>query len=160
MNKTMQLPRVKGSNLERQKMAFPDDFAGEINLVFIAFLRRHQDLIDEWAPFVDKLAHENTQLQYYEFPTLPRGGPFYRLFLNEGMRAGIPSKATRARTITLYLDKSAYKKALGIENEQSMWIYLFDRSGTVLWRIDGRFTEEKSTALKDALAKISRGDLD
>ena len=68
-------------------MIFPDDFAGEINLVFIAFLRWHQDLIDEWVPFVAELAEEIPALHYYEFPTLPNKGFFYRTFLNEGMRA-------------------------------------------------------------------------
>lgn len=147
----MRLPTVKGSNLLRQKMIFPDDFAGEINLVFVAFLRRHQDLIDEWAPFVDELAEENPELHFYEFPTLPRKGPIYRTFLNEGMRAGIPNKATRARTITLYLDKSAFRKALDIENEQNMWVYLFDKSGEVLWRTAGRFSQEKGAALSEVL---------
>jgi hypothetical protein len=146
----MQLPTVKGSNLLRRKMTFPDDFAGNINLVFIAFLRRHQDLIDEWVPFVEQLAKEHPQLHYYEFPTLPSRGPIYRTFLNEGMRAGIPNEATRARTITLYLDKSAFRKALDIENEQNMWLYLFDKSGKVLWRTAGKFSPEKGAALKDA----------
>lgn len=76
--------------------------------------------------------------------------PIYRTFLNEGMRAGIPNKATHARTITLYLDKSAFRKALDIDNEQNMWLYLFDRSGKVLWRTAGRFSPQKGTALKDA----------
>jgi len=150
----MKLPIVKGSNLKRQKMTFPDDFAGEINLVFIAFLRRHQDLIDEWVPFVDQLAQENSDFHYYEFPTLPRKGPIYRTFLNEGMRAGIPNEATRARTITLYLDKRAFRKALNIDNEQNIWIYLFDKSGNVLWCTEGRFTKEKSEALRNFLNQI------
>ena len=150
----MQLPTVKGSNLKRQKMVFPKDFAGDINLVFIAFLRLHQDLIDEWIPFVEDLVNEHPEIQYYEFPTLPRGGPIYRTFLNEGMRAGIPSDATRARTITLYLDKRAFRKALGIENETDMWLYLFDDSGKVLWRTAGRFTPEKGSALRDALIRF------
>jgi len=147
----MKLPIVKGSNLKRQKMIFPADFAGEINLVFIAFLRRHQDLIDEWVPFVEQIARENPNLHYYEFPTLPRKGPIYRTFLNEGMRAGIPNDATRARTITLYIDKGTFRKALDIENEQNIWVYLFDKSGKVLWRIEGRFTEEKGEALRNAI---------
>ena len=150
----MQLPTVKGRNLLRQKMVFPNDFAGDINLVFIAFLRRHQDLIDEWVSFVENLAKEHPELHYYEFPTLPRRGPIYRTFLNEGMRAGIPNKATRARTITLYLDKGAFRKALDIENEQHMWVYLFDRSGNVLWRTEGKYSREKGTALKDALIQF------
>lgn len=150
----MKLPIVKGRNLKRQKMTFPDDFTGEINLVFIAFLRRHQDHIDEWVPFVDQLAQENSNFHYYEFPTLPRKGPIYRTFLNEGMRAGIPNEATRARTITLYLDKRAFRKALNIDNEQNIWIYLFDKSGNVLWCTEGRFTKEKSEALRNFLNQI------
>jgi hypothetical protein len=147
----MQLPAVKGRNLLRKKMKFPDDFAGDINLVFIAFLRRHQDLIDEWIPFVEEMAREHPELHYYEFPTLPRRGPIYRTFLNEGMRAGIPDQATRARTITLYLDKRTFRKALGIETEQLMWLYLFDSSGKVLWRTEGKFSSKKGVALSDAL---------
>lgn len=147
----MKLPRVTGSNLARKKMVFPDDFDGESNLVFIAFLRRHQDLIDSWVPFVEQLAQDYPGLQYYEFPTLSRRGFIYRTFLNEGMRAGIPSEATRARTITLYLDKSAFRRALDIENEQNMWLYLFDKSGVVLWRTAGSFTLEKGEALRIAL---------
>lgn len=148
----MKLPEVNGRNLLRQKMAFPADFGGEWNIVFIAFLRQHQALIDEWVPLVAGLAEENPGVHYYEFPTLPRRGPFYRLFLNEGMRAGIPNEATRARTITLYLDKRPFKEALGIDSEQQMWVYLFDRQGQVLWRTSGRFSEEKGQALHQALA--------
>ena len=147
----MKLPQVKGSNLNRKKMVFPDDFSGEINLVFIAFLRWHQDLIDEWIPFVEQLAQEYPELQYYEFPTLPNKGFVYRTFLNEGMRAGIPNEATRGRTITLYLDKRAFTEALDIDSEQNIWIYLFERSGEVLWRTGGRFTEDKGKALRDVL---------
>ena len=144
----MKLPKVKGSNLNRQKMVFPDYFSGEFNLVFIAFLRWHQDQIDEWIPFVEQLAEEYPELQYYEFPTLPKRGFVYRTFLNEGMRAGIPDEATRARTITLYLDKSAFRNVLDIDNEANIWIYLFDKSGNVLWRTDGRVDEDKREALR------------
>ena len=148
-----QFPEVQGRNLLRQKMVFPADFAGKLNLVFIAFLRRHQDLIDEWVPFVEQLAQQHADLQYYEFPTLPRRGPIYRTFLNEGMRAGIPSEATRARTITLYLDKRRFRAALDIAHEQDIWLYLFDDGGQVLWRIAGGFTAEKGQALRDAVAQ-------
>jgi hypothetical protein len=149
----MQLPKVQGRNLLRQKMFFPADFAGELNLVFIAFLRWHQDLIDQWVPFVEQLAETYPQFHYYEFPTLPRRGPIYRTFLNEGMRAGIPSEATRARTITLYLDKRRFRAALDIGDERDIWLYLFDGQGQVLWRVAGGYTAEKGQALRDAVAK-------
>ena len=141
----------------RQKIIFPDAFAGDINLVFIAFLRRHQDLIDEWVPFVEELAHQHPELHYYEFPTLPRKGPIYRTFLNEGMRAGIPNKATRTRTITLYLDKRAFRKTLDIDSEKDMWVYLFDKSGNVLWRSKGKFAKEKSEGMGDVIGSYTEG---
>lgn len=150
----MKLPTVRGSNLLRQKMVFPQDFSGEINLVFIAFLRSHQDLIDQWVPHVEQLAQEYPLLHYYEFPTLPGKGPLYRLFLNEGMRAGIPSNDTRARTITLYLDKKDFRQVLDIKHEQSMWIYLFDKSGQVMWRIEGQYTAEKGQLLRQQLENL------
>ena len=149
----MRLPKVTGSNLARQKMVFPDDFAGEVNLVFIAFMRQHQDDIDEWVPLVEQVAQDFPGLNYYEFPILPDKGFIYRTFLNEGMRAGIPNEATRERTITLYLEKSAFKRALEINNEQNMWVYVFKKSGEVLWRIEGRISEEKSKALRELLSQ-------
>lgn len=148
----MKLPRVTGSSLARRKMTFPDDFEGEINLVFVAFQRWHQDLIDEWAPYVAQLAQEYSQLRFYEFPTLPSRGAIYRTFLNEGMRAGIPDPATRARTVTLYLDTRAFRKALDIDSDRQMWVYLFDRAGEVLWRSEGRVSDEKIQAIRQLMA--------
>lgn len=149
----MKLPRVKGRNLAREKMVFPDDFAGERNLVFIAFLRRHQLQIDKWVPFVEQLQEEYPGLRYYEFPALPARGFLYRTFLNEGMRAGIPDEAARARTITLYLDKVAFREALGIDGERHIWLYLFNQAGEVLWRVAGEMTEEKREALRARLQR-------
>jgi hypothetical protein len=74
------------------------------------------------------------------------------------MRAGIPNKDTRARTITLYLNKNTFRKALDIDNEQNMWLYLFDRSGKVLWRTAGRFSAEKGSALTNALIQLPSED--
>ncbi len=156
----MQLPNVSGYNLERNRMTFPADFGGAVNLVFIAFQRWHQDVIDGWVPFVAQLSQQFPTLSYYEFPTLPRGNFLYRTMLNEGMRAGIPSRATRARTITLYLDKTEFRQALGIPSEQEVWLYLFDREGKVLWRTTGAFTPEKGEALAAAVSQYDRSILE
>lgn len=156
----MQLPTVTGKNLDRKQMTFPDDFTGQVNLVFIPFKRWHQDDVDGWVPFVGKMSQEYPAMSFYEFPTLPDSNFIYRTFLNEGMRAGIPDKATRARTITLYIDKAKFRQALDIPNENSMWIYLFDQSGNVLWCIEGKYDHAKGDALQSALQQIfsdSRG---
>jgi hypothetical protein len=75
--------------------------------------------------------------------------------LNKGMRAGIPSNSIRARTITLYLDKQEFNKSLGIDNEQNIWLYLFNKPGEVLWRTEGRVTDEKRSGLRKAIEDVS-----
>lgn len=150
----MQLPDVSGSNLNRQKLSFPKDFIGEINLVFIAFQQWHQDLINEWVPLAEQMEKNIPELHYYEFPVVYEMGWLGRTFLNEGMRAGIPNPATRARTITLYLEKPTFRQVLDIPDESTIWAYLFDREGRVLWRTSGSFSEDKGIALETAVSKI------
>ena len=149
----VQLPTVSGKNLLRQKMVFPRDFAGEINLVFIPFQRWHQNQVDSWVPLVEKVASELSTFHYYEFPTLERMNRLSQMFLNEGMRAGIPNEGTRGRTVTLYLDKVLLRKALAIPDESETVIILFDRQGRQLWRTNGAFSEEKGAELQTAVSE-------
>lgn len=148
----VQLPTVSGRNLLRQKMVFPRDFAGEMNLVFIPFQRWHQDQVDSWVPFVANLAAEFPALHYYEFPTIYRMNGLSQMFLNEGMRAGIPDKATRGRTVTLYVDKRPFRAALAIPDESDTAVILFDRQGRALWRSRGAFSVEKGEGLRTAVS--------
>ncbi|MEM7115126.1 MAG: hypothetical protein AAF614_21990 [Chloroflexota bacterium] len=145
------MPRVEGHNLLRQKMAFPQDFTDEFNLVFIPFQQWQQRDVDSWVPLAEWLEREIPYFNYYEFPTLPRNNPIYRFMLNEGMRAGIPDSATRARTVTLYLDKQQFRTDLDIASEDEISVMLFDGFGQLLWRTTGPYTLEKATELNRVL---------
>mgnify|MGYP001085348370 FL=1 len=146
-----QLPTVSGKNLLRKKVTFPRDFAGDINLVFVPFQRWHQDQVDSWVPFVEKIASTLPTFDYYEFPTLERMNRMSQMFLNEGMRAGIPNEGTRGRTVTLYLNKRPFRQALSIPDESETTLLLFDRQGRELWRTTGAFSEEKGAELETAV---------
>ena len=148
----LQLPTVQGSNLARQKMTFPADFAGRVNMVFIPFQQWQQSQVDSWVPLAEELSQAFSDFHYYEFPTIQRMNWLSRSFINEGMRAGIRDEATRARTITLYLDKAGFKQALDIPGEETTWVMLFDRQGRLLWRTSGAYTPEKGRELQEAVA--------
>lgn len=151
----MQLPTVSGANLERQTLTFPADFSGIYNLVFIAFQQWQQREVDSWAPFAETLSHQYPHLAYYEFPTIQKMNWLSRTFINEGMRAGIPNPATRRRTVTLYIDKRAFRRALGIADERHIQVLLFDRQGAVLWRETGPSTPEKEAALHEVIERLA-----
>jgi hypothetical protein len=143
----MQFPTVTGLNLQRRKLTLPQDLEGELNLVLIAFQQWQQTQVDTWIPFVRQLEESHSGVRYYELPTIQRLNVLSRTFINEGMRAGIPDPVARERTITLYVDKNAFRQALQLPGEDDIYVLLLDRRGRVVWRTEGTFTSEKGDSL-------------
>ena len=150
----MTFPTVRGSNLLRQKLTLPQDFQGRLNLVFIPFERWHQMEVDSWSALADELEEKYEGLVYYELPTLQNGGSIYKIFLNEGMRAGIPNPKTRERTITLYLDKADFRAALDMVDEEHIYVLMVDRQGKEYFRARGPYSPEGEAALRQTLSRL------
>ena len=147
----MRFPTATGSNLERKRLELPGDLGGEINIVLIAFQRWQQAEVDTWILAVRQLEARYAGVQYYELPVIQRSNAWARVFINEGMRAGIPDPVSRARTVTLYLDKPTFRAALEMPDEEHIYVLVVDRAGRVLWRERGRYSEDKGAALDDLL---------
>jgi hypothetical protein len=92
---TMRFPTVTGANLQRKKLSLPQDFQGELNLVFIAFQQWQQTQVDTWIPFARQLEETHAGVRYYELPIIQRLNVLARTFINEGTRAGIPEPIAR-----------------------------------------------------------------
>ena len=148
-------PKLTASNLEKQVFSLPEDFPGDRNLLLIAFQREQQQNVDTWLHQMKRFEH-SAGFQYYELPTIDRLNPLFRWFIDSGMRRGIPDRDARARTITLYIDKPSFRKALSIPDEKRIYAILVDRSGRVLWRAEGDFVEAKSASLQEALTGGTR----
>jgi hypothetical protein len=155
MENQVKFPEVSGSNLLRQKVTLPKDLQGQINILFIAFQQWHQASVDSWVPLARRLEQTFPSVCYYELPVIYRMNFLSQTFLNEGMRAGIPNRTTREKTITLYLDKPAFRRALDIPNEDAIMILVSDRDGNILWRATGVYTDEKGAALFQAIQEIT-----
>ena len=147
-------PEVSGFNLMREEFVFPRDFQGDYNLVIIPFQQVQQRDVNTWIPAAQELERTIPGLVYYELPTIYQLPTLSRTFINEGMRAGIPDQTARERTITFYLDKELFKKALGITTEETIQIFLIDRQGNILWQEDGLFSVEKNQSLIDQLNQL------
>ncbi|CAN5526999.1 hypothetical protein BH09GEM1_BH09GEM1_00230 [soil metagenome] len=150
---TSRFPKVEGSNLEGRHFLLPDNFEGELNIVLVAFRREQQDDVDTWVPFLKTMAATHAGLKAYELPTLNRSYRMVRRFIDGGMARGIPAKATRETTITLYIDKAPFKSALGITAEDRIVTLLVSPEGRVLWRGDGRHTESAAADLASEINK-------
>lgn len=148
-------PKLKGSNLEERKFIIPYDLEGELNLVIIPFLRQQQYIIDSWAIHLTKLEKTYPFFRFYEIPTLAKAYTTMRLMIDGGMRAGIPDIRTRERTITVYTLKGPLKKKLGIETEQTIYLYLL-KGDNILWEEKGIVSEEKIQKLKEILVSSKK----
>jgi hypothetical protein len=147
----MRFPTSTGSNLQRKKLTLPADFGGALSITLIAFEQWQQNTVDTWLPFVEQLEQRYDGVRYYELPVIRRMNFIARTFINEGMRAGIPDTKARDRTITLYVDKQAFRQALDLPHERDIYILLVDQHGNVVWQTEGAFTPEKGEALTRAI---------
>ena len=148
---SLRFPDVQGRSLTGRRVTLPEDFAGDLNVVLVAFKRWQQEDVDTWMPHLRELAASRTGLRVYELPTLASSYRLMRTFIDGGMRGGIPDSAVRAATITLYIDKRPYKAALQIPNEDQIHVFLVERGGRIRWRAAGPFTAEAAAQLDAAL---------
>lgn len=133
-------------------MSLPDDFKGELNLVFIAFQQWQQSEINSWIPLVMDLEQQYPGLVYYELPVIEDRQMLYKWFINEGMRAGIPNPLTRERTIPLYLHKSDFMQSLQIVDEEHIYVLLLNKAHQELARFRGILTQKAGINLSDLLS--------
>lgn len=156
----VRFPQVEGYNLLREKIRLPADLQGELNIVFVPFYQWHQGLVDGWVPLARQLERDYPGVFYYELPVIRSMNFVSRTFINEGMRAGIPNHTTRERTITLYLNKEKFRRALDIPHEDSIYVLLIDRKGEVIWRTEGAYSVEQGKALTAAIVAELSEELD
>jgi hypothetical protein len=98
-----------------------------------------------------RIEQENPGVRFYELLVLSRSYSPFRWLIDGGMRAGIPDSTARRRTITVYTTKGAFKSQLRIPNEDTIYIFLVNKSGKILWHTKGDFSEQKNQQLLNAL---------
>jgi hypothetical protein len=151
MNRDERFPTVVGTNLAGTTLRLPDQLEGRLNLLLVAFRRGQRAQMHTWSPYLDALAVRRPDVRVYEVPVLSAAYRPSRPSIDGAMRDAVPDPAARARTITLYLDKAAFRSALGVPDDDQIHVRLIDRSGETHWRADGVFDAAKAAALDAAL---------
>ena len=151
---TIQFPAVAGPDIDGNDFVVPTDFAGDLNLVLMAFIREHQYDVNTWLPHVRELESSRQGFRVYEVPTLWEMSWFRRKRLDFWMSAGIRDPLARATTITLYTDLQAMQSALAIPDFDTIQVLLVDQDGLVVWRSEGTFSPAKFEGLTDMLILV------
>ncbi len=151
----MKFPNVKATSLTNWSYQLPRDLDGELNLVIVAFKQWQQDWVDTWIPSLQRLAFEHKALRVYEMPTMSRFNALYRFMIDNGMRAGIPDKAVRAATLCTYIDIPPFARALQLPGYDSIYLFLLDQTGEILWRGQGPYDQAQLAELTATVERVS-----
>ena len=143
------MPSIAAENLNERAITLPADLPAEKTLVLMAFQREQQAEVDTWIKGMD-LA--NGKLPWLEVPVVGSGGTWWRGMVNSGMRMGIRDEAVRERIVTLFTDRAALLRTMGLPGEGKVVLALvMNRNGVVLAQAQGRHSAEKAQLLIAAL---------
>ena len=128
-------PVVNAETLEGNKATVPDDAAGKVTLVCVAFLQQSQAQLDSWLnPFYEKFGSRE-DIMFYEVPMISGGYRFMKMIIDGGMRGGLPTFKHK-NVVTMYGDVESYKKTLNVD-PASGHAFLLDRTGVIRWQDQG-----------------------
>lgn len=150
-------PSMQGIDLLGNERAIPDSFQGELNIVVVAFEREQQEEVNTWIAVAEDIMPAHAGLRFYEIPLIYELNALYRTWINNGMRAGIPSKASRERTITVYTERPKVMEMMNWKAD-TIYAYLIDQKGRILWRENGVATEETAKALEKKIRELTQGE--
>jgi hypothetical protein len=145
-------PVLAAETLRERKVRLPDELKGERNLLLIAYEREQQPDVDTWLAVLDTLAFAPPAFAYYELPAISSAMRWMRPVIDGGMRQGIPDRAQRDRTITLYLDVDWFRVQIGTADHAGIAALLVDREGIIHARWFGRYDAAAGAQLRAALA--------
>jgi len=148
----VEFPGLSARDLEGRAVSLPDDFAGEVNLVLVAFRREQQPIVDTWIAWFREIAAEHPNLRCYELPVIATRWSPARPFIDGGMARAVREREARRRTLTVYTDVRRVTDALAIEDTSVVTVLLVDSDGRVCWRTTGPANGSAGSGLRRALA--------
>ena len=128
-------PVVNAKTLAGQETTIPDDAAGKVTLVAVAFARESQAQLDSWLnPFYEKFGSRE-DIMFYEVPMISGGYKFMKMIIDGGMRGGLP-EFKHKHVVTMYGDVDTYLQGLSLDKSNG-YAFLLDREGIIRWQDQG-----------------------
>jgi hypothetical protein len=147
----MDFPPLKVRDLEGTDHTIPYDLPGGPHVIVLAFQQWHQAVVERWKPWLEVLAERHPGTEVWEVPSISRGYRLFRSGIDGGMAAAIPDVGTRRHTLTAYTDLGALGRALELPSFETVYVFLIDCEGHILWSTSGEPSEELLDGLEEAM---------
>jgi len=136
----VRFPEVAGRTLLGVELTLPSGFPAERTLAVVAFQRWHQTRVDLWidravaagVPATHRGQDQLIPVAVVEVPALATQWRPVRRFIDGGMTSSIGDPDVLARTVTVYTDVNAFRRALAIPSNEDVWAFVVTRDGSIL----------------------------
>lgn len=143
------MPPIKAQTLNKSEVTLPADLPGQRTIVLMAFERDQQHNVDTW---INGLSLPISSYAWIETPVVGEANKLAQAFIDGGMRSEIRDLAIRERTITLYTDRLALLKAMGLKPSiKNIFVLVMARDGQLLATVEGDYSTEKAATILAAL---------
>ncbi|HEX4918337.1 MAG TPA: hypothetical protein VFV43_10600 [Limnobacter sp.] len=139
-------PTLQAQDLNEKPHTLPADLPGPHTLVLVAFKREQQALVDTWIDGL-QLKSPGNVYPWVELPVLEDYGNWFQWFVDNGMRRGIQGEYNREKVITVYTNKSEFRKATGIASEETIHVLVVKPSGEIVTHLQGAYAADKAKLL-------------
>jgi hypothetical protein len=143
---TMLLPPLSGRRLDGRPVTLPDDLEAP-TLLLVAYLQWQQRQVDTWLAARPTL--RDVGADYLEVPLLSWRWLPGRAWIDGGMSAGM-NDDTRAHTMTVYANPTAFRRRLGLPLGQ-IGVLLTLPGGQIAYRASGALSAASKQGLLRAL---------
>jgi hypothetical protein len=149
------LPAVSGTDINNQRVHFPDAFTKDYYLLVMPFDRDQQTLAITWLPLFQELAAEHENIYYFNIAALPDLNSAIRLLVVGGLSATVQEAAVRSQVVMLFLeDQQGFLETVAIDDIGLMQVFVVDSDGVLLYRDTGEYDEAKSKALRNFIVSL------
>lgn len=145
-------PDMQASDLDGRAYTLPTGLPPGPRLLVLATKRWQQVLVEMWKARASRLVREHPCLGVWEIALLPKLLAPARPIIDGGMRATLSDPVARRRTLTAYTDIEQVASSLGIEDLETVHVFLVAPDGEVVWRASGRPESAHLDGLGEVLA--------
>jgi hypothetical protein len=145
----LRFPRMELTLIDGSRTVLPDSMSGQVFWAAFAFRRQDQSIVDTWVPLLDEATQQDSTCRFYEIPLMgPRIPGFLRGIIRAGMRAGIPADK-HSCLAPYYGDVDTIAAWLGMDNRETVHLFLVRKDGFVAHRAEGKATEKSVSEMLD-----------
>lgn len=148
---TLKFPEIRGKNLKNLPFSIPNDLRSRLNILILPSRKSSKLSLTRWLSFTETLKADLSFLEYYQIRIFNKNLKVFRRYIDRNIRKSIYNKSNLERIIHYYQNTTFLQEHLELKDSRSIYIFLVNNKGEILWRAEGPYNLEKAQLLKQKI---------